>query len=59
VLFAQEGGYHLVALPWCVRRTIELLRGDAPVPDPLGRVETSAPAGFDDMLAAVKRLHSL
>ena len=24
------------ALPWCVRRTIELLRGDDPTPDPLG-----------------------
>ena len=51
VVVALEGGYHLVALPWCVRRTIELLRGDAPTPDPLGAIDVARPAGFDDMLA--------
>ena len=45
-VFAQEGGYHAVALPWCVRRTIELQRADAATPDPLGAVETNLPAGF-------------
>jgi acetoin utilization deacetylase AcuC-like enzyme len=59
VLFAQEGGYHLTALPWCVRRTIELLLGEAPAPDPLGRIENAEPAGFDEMLARVKRLQAL
>jgi acetoin utilization deacetylase AcuC-like enzyme len=59
VVVALEGGYHLVALPWCVRRTIELLLGDAPTPDPLGTVETPSPARFEDMLEEVKRLHSL
>lgn len=59
VIFAQEGGYHLTALPWCVRRTIELLVGDAPTPDPLGTVEHAPPAGFDEMLAHVKHLHAL
>jgi acetoin utilization deacetylase AcuC-like enzyme len=58
-LFAQEGGYHLVALPWCVRRTIELLRGDAPTPDPLGTIETTQPAGFDEMIGRVKQIHGL
>jgi acetoin utilization deacetylase AcuC-like enzyme len=58
-LFAQEGGYHLVALPWCVRRTIELLRGDAPASDPLGTVETPQPAAFDAMIARVKEIHRL
>ena len=58
LVVALEGGYHLVALPWCVRRTIELLLGDAPAPDPLG----AAPAwpgvrGFDEMLARVKEMH--
>ncbi|MBI5289041.1 MAG: histone deacetylase [Chloroflexi bacterium] len=59
LLVAQEGGYHLTALPWCVRRTIELLRGDEPTPDPLGTVATRQPAGFDEMLARVKQLHAL
>jgi acetoin utilization deacetylase AcuC-like enzyme len=59
LLVAQEGGYHLTALPWCVRRTIEVLRGDAPMPDPLGPIETPQPAGFEEMLARVKGLHRL
>ena len=59
LLVAQEGGYHPVALPWCVRRTIEILRGDDPTPDPLGTVATPVPAGFDDMLARVRSLHGL
>jgi acetoin utilization deacetylase AcuC-like enzyme len=59
VLHAQEGGYHLVALPWCVRRTIELLRSDETTPDPLGRVQTEQPAGFDEMIARVKEIHGL
>jgi acetoin utilization deacetylase AcuC-like enzyme len=59
VLFALEGGYHLTALPWSVHRTIELMRGDAPAPDPLGTVSSSAPPGFDEMLERVKALHEL
>jgi acetoin utilization deacetylase AcuC-like enzyme len=59
VLFAQEGGYHPNALPWCVRRTIELLRGDDPAEEPLGSIEGHAPAGFEEMLRRVKQLHQL
>jgi acetoin utilization deacetylase AcuC-like enzyme len=59
VLYAQEGGYHLVALPWCVRRTIELLRGDAPTPDPVGRVDSDEPAGFDEVIGRVKEIHGI
>jgi acetoin utilization deacetylase AcuC-like enzyme len=59
VLFALEGGYHLAALPWSIRRTIELLLGDAPTPDPLGTVASAAPPGFGEMLARVKTLHEL
>jgi len=58
-LFALEGGYHPVALPWCVRRTIELLRGDAPAPDPLGLPDAHEPAAFDGVLRDVKALHGL
>jgi acetoin utilization deacetylase AcuC-like enzyme len=59
IVVAQEGGYHLTALPWCVRRTIEILRGDDLTPDPLGPIETPQPDGFDEMLSRVKDLHSL
>jgi acetoin utilization deacetylase AcuC-like enzyme len=59
MVMAQEGGYHLVALPWCARRSVELLRGAEPTPDPLGPIETPTPAGFDAMLANVKQIHGL
>lgn len=59
LLIAQEGGYHEVALPWCVRRTIEVMRGDPPTPDPLGTIASKRPAGFEEMLGAVRRLHGL
>jgi acetoin utilization deacetylase AcuC-like enzyme len=59
VVMAQEGGYHLVALPWCVRRSIELLRGGEPTADPLGAIDTPEPAGFGEMIAAVKKIHRL
>ena len=59
VLYALEGGYDLTALPWCVRRTIELLLGDAPTPDPLGAVATPDPPALAAMLAHVQRLHAL
>ena len=56
-VIALEGGYHLVALPWCVRRTIELLLGDEPTPDPLGARDTPALPRFDETLSQVKALH--
>jgi acetoin utilization deacetylase AcuC-like enzyme len=59
LLLALEGGYHLTALPWCVRRTIELLRGDPPTPDPLGNSDHHAVPAFDAVLDEVKALHSL
>jgi acetoin utilization deacetylase AcuC-like enzyme len=59
VVFAQEGGYHEIALPWCVRRTIELQRGVEGTQDPLGVLASPVPAGFEEMLARVKALHSL
>ena len=59
LVFAQEGGYHLTALPWCVRRTIELLRGQAPTPDPLGPIDTPEPDELEERLVAVKRVHGI
>jgi acetoin utilization deacetylase AcuC-like enzyme len=56
---ALEGGYHLTALPWSVRRTIEIMHGEEPTPDPLGVAATRTPSGFDAMLAEVRELHGL
>jgi acetoin utilization deacetylase AcuC-like enzyme len=60
MVVALEGGYHLVALPWCVRRTIELMLGDAPTPDPLGvAVARAGVRGFEAVLAEARELHGL
>ena len=59
IVFALEGGYHLVALPWSIRRTIELLAGIAPTPDPLGRIDVTEPAAFGDVLTRVRAIHAL
>ncbi|HYM16719.1 MAG TPA: histone deacetylase [Dehalococcoidia bacterium] len=58
LLFALEGGYHLVALPWCVRRTVELLLGDAPAPDPLGPSPRPEP-DVAPLLREICALHAL
>jgi acetoin utilization deacetylase AcuC-like enzyme len=59
MLLALEGGYHLVALPWSIRRTIEVLLGDPLTPDPIGAVASDTPRGFDAMLTEVRTLHGL
>ncbi len=59
LLVALEGGYDLVALPWCVRRTIEVLLGEPPTPDPLGTIPAATPASFGETLQEVKDLHGL
>jgi acetoin utilization deacetylase AcuC-like enzyme len=59
LLLALEGGYHLVALPWSIRRTIEILHGDPPAPDPLGTAISPTPPAFDAMLTEVKARHAL
>ena len=59
IVFALEGGYHPVALPWSIRRTIEILTAMPPTPDPLGPIAVAEPAGFGAMLAHVRALHAL
>ena len=59
ILFALEGGYDLVALHWCIRRTLETVLGTAPTPDPLGTVDAPPPASLEALIAEVKRLHDL
>ncbi len=60
IVFALEGGYHLTALPWGVRRVIEVLLGDEPTPDPLGRPPEPARApDIEPVLAEARALHGL
>ncbi|MEX1253042.1 MAG: histone deacetylase [Dehalococcoidia bacterium] len=60
IVFALEGGYHLTALPWGVRRVIELLLGETPAPDPLGLPADVARApDVTPLLAEVRALHGL
>lgn len=60
LLFTLEGGYHLRALAYSIRATLEILLGNPQVTDPLG----PAPGGMrlpniDQVLEAVKRAHGL
>lgn len=59
IVFALEGGYDLVALPWSVRRTLELLAGLAPTADPLGPIADAEPASFRGVLGRVRAIHGL
>jgi hypothetical protein len=59
LLVALEGGYDLVALPWCIRRAIEVLLGLPRTPDPLGPRDVPVPSSFEPMLKSVKKLHGL
>ncbi len=60
LLLALEGGYDLVALPWCVRRTLELLLRDTPSPDPLGLpAHALAASELGPLIEEVRQRHAL
>ena len=60
LLAVLEGGYDLVALPWCVRRTLEVMLLDGPTPDPLGLAPGALAAPvLDDLIAELRELHGL
>ncbi len=54
-----EGGYHLTALPWCVRRTLETLLGADPTPDPLGPRSPDTRFDLSDLIATYREAHGL
>jgi acetoin utilization deacetylase AcuC-like enzyme len=54
-----EGGYHLTALPWGVRRTVEILLGVEPAPDPLGPRSPGARFDLDELVATYRETHGL
>lgn len=54
-----EGGYHLTALPWGVRRTIETLLGLEPAPDPLGALSPGTRFDLGELVATYRETHGL
>jgi len=60
LLFLLEGGYHLQALAYSVKATLEVLLGNPPTPDPLGSSRyPGKPPAIDGILERVKELHHL
>ena len=59
MVVALEGGYDLAAVAWGVCRVIEVLLGDEPTPDPIGRAPPARAPGIGGVIAEVLRLHGL
>jgi acetoin utilization deacetylase AcuC-like enzyme len=59
LVVALEGGYHLTAMPWAVRNSIEVLLGEAPTPDPVGSPPARTPPDIKPLVAAIRDLHGL
>jgi acetoin utilization deacetylase AcuC-like enzyme len=60
LLLSLEGGYDLTALPWAIRTIFEVLLGEEPTPDPLGRTNSRADAAtVDEVIAVVRKVHNL
>jgi acetoin utilization deacetylase AcuC-like enzyme len=60
MVFALEGGYHLEALSLSVAATLDVLRGNSQIADPLGKKEArSRPVSFDNFIKMVKEIHQI
>lgn len=60
VVFALEGGYNLEALPLSIAATLDILRGQREIADPMGKREAkSKPAHFDNFIRMVKEVHNI
>ena len=59
LVVALEGGYDLDAIAWGVRRTIEVLLGDAPTPDPLGPASDGRAPDISGLISELRTLHDL
>jgi acetoin utilization deacetylase AcuC-like enzyme len=60
MVFVLEGGYHLEALPLSVAATLDVLRGERHISDPLGRQNTKANrVNFDNFISMVREMHEL
>jgi acetoin utilization deacetylase AcuC-like enzyme len=60
IVFTLEGGYHLKALSYSVKATLDILLGKSEIDDPLGPTPSRRGVpGIDVTLEAVKRAHGL
>jgi acetoin utilization deacetylase AcuC-like enzyme len=60
MVFMLEGGYQLEALSLSVAATLDILRGNSQISDPLGRQQSKKkPVNFDNFLKMVKDMHDL
>ncbi len=60
MVFTLEGGYHLEALSLSVSATLDVLRGNREISDPLGKQEArSRPVNFDNFIRMVKEIHQI
>ena len=60
LLLSLEGGYHLEALSYSIKATLEILLGKSPVPDPLGKPRGSTiPIDLNPILKEVTSRHKL
>jgi acetoin utilization deacetylase AcuC-like enzyme len=60
MVFVLEGGYHLEALSLSVAATLDILRGERQISDPLGKQHLKAKrVNFDNFIGMVKEMHGL
>jgi acetoin utilization deacetylase AcuC-like enzyme len=60
LLLSLEGGYHLEALSHSIKATLEVLLGNTPGDDPLGKPRGAmAPPDIDSLLEEIKSTHKL
>lgn len=59
LVFTLEGGYDLIALPWGVRRVLEILLGEDLTPDPLGPLPNPRAPEIEPLLAELRRIQGL
>jgi acetoin utilization deacetylase AcuC-like enzyme len=60
LLFTLEGGYHLEALAYSIKATLEVLLGRPRTDEPLGKASGHRnPASIDSIVDAIKKVHGL
>ena len=60
MVFVLEGGYNLEALSLSVAATLDILRGEKQISDPLGRQHAkSGHVSFDNFIRMVKEIHQI
>jgi acetoin utilization deacetylase AcuC-like enzyme len=60
MVFTLEGGYHLEAMPLAIGATLDILRGNNQISDPLGKQEArSRPINFDNFIKMAKEIHQI